>query len=365
VEQTAGMHIYRAQAGAFSAIHRFIATYGHPYLEKCFDRVLKQERPNCIHFQHLMGLPAKLVSIARRAGIPMAFTLHDYWFACPNAQLLTNYSWEVCKGPRFWLNCAYCAVARLEMPILAPLIPLLALLLAYRALLLRNILKSADAIIAPTTFVREWFVKWGIPANRIRLIKHGIELPNQKRQLIKSPGVVRFAYIGGLAWQKGLHVLVKAFNGLPKGKATLSIWGDMETFPEYSATVRHLVSHPGIAFKGSFPREKLWNVLANIDVLVVPSLWYETSSLVIQEAFAAQIPVIASNQGALAEQVQDEVNGLLVPPGEVEALRTAMSRFLEEPGLLNALRSWIRPVRTLDEHVREVEELYYALAGAS
>ena len=88
---------------------------------------------------------------------------------------------------------------------------------------------------------------------------------------------------------------------------------------------------PRVRFMGELSREQVWGCLAKVDVLVVPSLWYEAFSLIAHEAFLAGIPVIASRLGALAEVVQDGVDGLLVPPSDVSAWTATLQRLVDEP----------------------------------
>jgi glycosyltransferase involved in cell wall biosynthesis len=93
-------------------------------------------------------------------------------------------------------------------------------------------------------------------------------------------------------------------------------------------------------------------------VVVVPSLWFENSPVVIQEARAAGVPVVASRHGALVEKVRDGVDGLLFTPGDAGALRQALLRVAEEPGLLVRLRLGVPPAMDLGEHVEKLEQIY-------
>jgi glycosyltransferase involved in cell wall biosynthesis len=173
----------------------------------------------------------------------------------------------------------------------------------------------------------------------------------------KSETATHFAYIGGLSPQKGVHVLIEAFNGLP-ASARLTIAGDEHAFPEYCTDLRKQAKHPGIHFVGLLDRPGVWRTLAQADALVVPSLWYETASLIVQESFATRTPVIAADHGALAERVRHEIDGLLVPPGDTLALRSAMRRLMDDSCLLTRLRAGIQPVKGMEEHVEQLEAIY-------
>ena len=147
-------------------------------------------------------------------------------------------------------------------------------------------------------------------------------------------------------------------NQLPEGTVSLTLYGNLETFPEYAAELGSMAQHPGIRFMGQVARDELWPAMAHFDVLVLPTLWYEASPLIIQEAFAVDLPIVASDIGAMPELIADDVDGLLVPPGDVDALRDALLRLLEDPDLLQQLRQGIHPVRSIDDHLQEVGALY-------
>ena len=354
-----GVRVHRVPLGPRSANAVFFDTFTQRTLSTAFAAVLQQERPDLIHVQHLMGLPARLIDLITAVGIPFIVTLHDYWYVCANAQLLTNTRQEICAGPRWWINCGQCALARAGHPDWPVLAPALAPLMGYRNRLLRRALTRAAWLIAPTEFVRETYQQLGVPTARMRVISHGIEVPVAlPAAQPRSTDVLRVTYIGGLSWQKGVHVVIEAVNGLPAPAVQLSIYGDTTAFPEYAAELKRLAHHPQIHFAGRLARTELWPVLRETDVVVVPSLWYETASLIIQEAFAADVPVIVSNLGALRERVRDSVDGLLVAPGDPVAWRAALQRCMAEPELLPRLRQGIRPVRSIDDHLADLEALY-------
>lgn len=357
----AGVLVRAAWDGTVTPRSRFLATFRPSPLTATFVNLLDVLRPDLVHVQHLMGLPLALPRALIERRIPYVVTLHDYWWVCANAQLLTNYDATVCDGPRACFNCARCALARSGAGRLWPAVPPLAGLLAWRNVQLRAVLRHAAAIVAPSAFVRQWYgraLSHGEAAQRITVIPHGIEPPDTD----ETPGVDlhqgprRVVYIGGLSWQKGVHVVVEAFQGL-EGATELWIAGDETADPGYVQHLRELAS-PHVRFLGKLRRAAVWKTLAQADVVVVPSLWYETFSLIVREAFAAGVPVVVSDLGALAEAVRDGVDGLRVPPGDVAAWRAALRRLSSSPGLRAELRSNIRPPVALEEHIARIEALY-------
>lgn len=356
-----GVRVYRAVTGERSATAVFTSTFREADILAAFERTLAAEQPDLVHVQHLMGLPVGLVERVWRRAIPFVVTLHDYWHVCANAQLLTNYDNTICAGPRAWINCGRCGLARAGHD-LWPLAPALAPVMAARARRLRGVLDAATAVISPSQFTRDMHVQLGISAERITVIPHGIDVPAELPPHVEQPEF-RIGYVGGIAWQKGVEVLVSAVNQFgPDTAVGLTVYGDLEAFPDYTAVLRQTATHPGIRFAGRIPHAALWAALAELDVLVVPTLWYETSSLIVQEAHAAGVPVVASDIGVMGERVRDGVDGRVFPPGDVQALHAILCELAADPAQLARLRSGIHPVRTLDAHVDDIVALYTAVA---
>jgi glycosyltransferase involved in cell wall biosynthesis len=103
---------------------------------------------------------------------------------------------------------------------------------------------------------------------------------------------------------------------------------------QHTEQLRQLVARPGVTFHGQVEHKQILAALENIELLLVPSLWYETYSVNVDEALAAGVPVLVSSHGAAAERIEAEVSGLLAPPGDVAAWRAQMQRVRAEPGLL-------------------------------
>ncbi len=168
-----------------------------------------------------------------------------------------------------------------------------------------------------------------------------------------------------MAPHKGCDLLIRAFRSLPRGlEATLDIYGNLERFELFAEELRGLAGDDErINFAGPFARERVGQVLAGLDVLVVPSRWYENQPGVIFEAFAAGVPVVATDVGGMSEFVKHEENGLLFELENAKDLAWQLRRLGEEPGLIEKLRDGIGPVKTVKENVDELEKLYNTLLG--
>jgi len=114
---------------------------------------------------------------------------------------------------------------------------------------------------------------------------------------------------------------------------------------------------------GRYDNREVGRILSEVDVVVAPSIWYENAPLVIREAFLARKPVITAAFGGMQEWVQDEVNGLLFRPRDVEDLRSKLARFIADPDLVRRLSRSFPPVKSIAEDAQEMEARYRALLG--
>jgi hypothetical protein len=170
---------------------------------------------------------------------------------------------------------------------------------------------------------------------------------------------ITIGYIGTLAPHKGCHVLVDAFGKLSNSDSRLKIYGNPKEFPDYVAGLHAAAKeNDAIEFCGTFPNAHIADVLSGIDVLVVPSVWYENTPLVVYSALAAKCPVIASNFPGMSEVVRDGWNGLLFEPSSADALSDCLARLRREPALLQALSKNCEPPKSIAAYVDELLGLY-------
>jgi glycosyltransferase involved in cell wall biosynthesis len=226
---------------------------------------------------------------------------------------------------------------------------------------MQQALAEVDLFLAPSRFLRERFIEFGIPAEKILYKDNGFDLARLRsvRRLPRYSRRIVFAYIGTLVEHKGVHVLVEAFNRLDPAQAELRIHGELHVFPHYTARLQALATHPAITFAGGFDNRQVGRILAEVDAVVVPSLWFENSPLTIHEAFLTGVPVIASRLGGMAEYVEHGRTGLLFNPGDVEDLRKQLEWAIEHPQAFTAMPS--PQYASMDEHARELIALYQEL----
>jgi glycosyltransferase involved in cell wall biosynthesis len=238
--------------------------------------------------------------------------------------------------------------------------PLVALPFAYRNHYLQEVLAGVDLFIAPSEFLRQQYVGQGFDRERILVMENGLDaekLAIDTRDLPEPPVRPHFGFLGSLAWQKGVHVLVEAFNRL-NTNAALTIYGSEQTFPEYVAQLKALARHPYIRFAGSLDPRQVGTALRQMDCLVVPSLWYENSPLVIQEAYGVGVPVVASRLGAMTEKVGEGRTGRLFEAGNVAALAEVLQDLADHPQKLTSMAQHITPAPAMTLHAAQLLQIY-------
>ena len=339
----------------------FLDRFDNPDARIAIRDVLDRHRPDVVHAQHLLYLSAELIPECRTRGIPVVVTLADYWFICHRVRLERR-DGQLCQGPARGWNCCQCLnTSRLGRSHLNPAAVAANL---YRYAYLVRQLNKADRILAPSAFLRDTMVRNGIDPGRIQHCDYGtVEPPAAAvesfagRRLYKP---VRFGFLGSFLRHKGVHVLIEAFNRLPPGSAELHLFGT-EPDPGYAGALKQQARHDGIRWRGALPHDQRWTSLAEIDVLVVSSIWYENSPLTIHEALVAGVPVIGSAMGGIPELVAHERTGLIYPALDADALAACLRRVTEDPACVARWRAAITRPKTMEQHVDEIEGLYREL----
>jgi glycosyltransferase involved in cell wall biosynthesis len=215
----------------------------------------------------------------------------------------------------------------------------------------------------------ELLTRNGIPPGKLSLSRHGLPasqaIPSEATPTPSSDrDRLRIAFLGRLHPTKGLHVLLRAITSIPGAALELHVFGIPEDAHEnaYTHSLRKLANGDArIRFCPPLASDTVPTALRGYDILAVPSQWLETGPLVVLEAFAAGIPVIASKLGGIAELVTDGIDGILVEPELVESWSAALRRFSEQPDLLPQLRRGVRPPRPIEAVANDMQRIYCGL----
>ncbi|MBN1869563.1 MAG: glycosyltransferase family 4 protein [Candidatus Omnitrophica bacterium] len=362
-----GLNVYKIN-NTLKGYRSIEKIYKNQKIEEIFSQVLDEVRPDLVHIQHLLFLSTGIVEEIKKRGIPIVFTLHDYWLVCPRGQLL-KYNLKPCKEP-LKANCLYCLGRALSFKNLAK--RLLGFrfgrrIFKRRHFALQDIEPNVDLFIAPSEFLRRKFIEFGLPPEKIVHLDNGMDLSLFDDIKKTESDQIRFGFIGTLIPSKGAHVLLEAFRKM-NGKATLKIYGHSPVnngLFDYARKLKRMAKANNISFMGTFDNKEVARVFKDIDVLVFPSLWEENSPMILREAALSRTPVIASRIGGAEELVQDYQNGVLFEPGNKTALYEKMNFLIEHPQERQAM-GCAAPVRVkhIKENCSQLKEIYERLMDA-
>lgn len=340
--------------------------YDHPGLAPLLERILRTLAPDVVHICHLANFTAALPHVTARLGIPTFATLTDFFNLCLTTRLELP-DGGLCNGPNanrsnclscgllaragerpnaFWRALAQPSVRSVAAATAASLAPVLPLDLGRdaravrdRARVLRVALAHCRAAFAPSAFLAELFDAHGAGPPLFRS-PFGVEIDRAPKPAA-SGRPVRFGFIGQLAYHKGPHLLLQALRALPRDAFTVDIWGSESLSPAYARDLRAVATQtvPPLParFRGTFAEGEMSGLLAEVDVLVMPSTWFENAPLTLLKALATHTPVVVSDVPGMTEFIEEGVNGFSFPRGDAEALATVLQRFVDVPDLAATL----------------------------
>ena len=231
-----------------------------------------------------------------------------------------------------------------------------------------RLLPCVTRFFSPSRFLREHLVEWGIAPDRIEHLPNGIDLEPFADFRREPSEKLRVAFLGTLAPHKAPHLLVDAWSRLDenlRAKAELTLYGPKQHYPSYVAALERSAAAVGAALPGSLRREEVPATLGRIDLLVVPSIWYENAPLTIQEARATRTPLLVSDLGGMAELVEPGRHGWRFRPGDPADLAAHLERCLTDPTLLEQLDAGDDPVPDMMDTTRAVERAYFEVLERS
>jgi glycosyltransferase involved in cell wall biosynthesis len=370
------------------------------------DRVLRATQPDVLHVHSLLNLSFMLPRLARARGVAVAATLHDHSLACPaGGQRLHLLERTVCReieparcaacfphspfhaqltvagmgraagadgswlgrAARWGASLAPGAAALFRRQVLARTRPVPAAEIEARLDGLRQVFDAVQLFVAPSRSVADAHERLGLHRSKLLVSDYGFVRPVLRPAASRPPErdrvPVRIGFVGTLVWHKGLHVLIDAARQLPAGTFELEVWGALDTFPEYTATLKTMARGLPVHFRGAFQNGHGADVYSRFDLLVVPSLWPENSPLVIHEAFMAGVPVVGARIGGIPELVTDGVDGVLYDAASPDALAEALRGLILRPDRLAQMADRPPRVKSIEEDARDWERRYESLVN--
>ena len=294
---------------------------------------LRRNSCDLLHIAHPMRL-APVAAAAAELSIPYVVTLTDFWMICPKVNLRTSFD-TLCLGPEGGASCARLC------PELEPDF------VKSRLECGRELLAGAQYVVAPSRFLAAIFRR-ELPGLNVSTIPHGLRLGvfNSNLRTYDQTSSVIFAYCGGLAPHKGVHILVRAFRSLSSANVELRVYGAAgEHQRDYERLLRDTAGEDErIKFFGRYQNGEIHEIFQSIDVVVIPSLCYESYSFTLHEALASNVPVVASDVGSLSETIAEAGAGFTFRMGDQEDLKSNLASIADNPAILNEMKKTMETV---------------------
>ncbi|HEV2303364.1 MAG TPA: glycosyltransferase family 4 protein [Stellaceae bacterium] len=334
-----------------------------------FTALIDRIDPDVIHFHHYLGIGLELIAAARRKRpkVRIFVTLHEYLAICANfGQMVKTNGMALCQAASPH-DCASC------FKDIAPAEFLL------RETFIKSHFEKVDMFIAPSEFLRQRYIAWGIPVWQITVVENGIAplRPPPPRSLGEGERRSSFGFFGQIIPYKGVVELLTAFEYLGQFPAPITegirlvINGAIpEQNPRaFVERVRELLGRTRhrVHFAGAYRNEDLHRLMAAVDWVVVPSLWWENSPMVIEEALAHRRPVISSNIGGMVEKIRWGKDGLHFAVGNPFELASLVVQLAAENSVWDGLQQTMRQPTTIGEsvsrHLQYYRDQSFAVAG--
>ena len=321
-----------------------------PPISAAWEATLDRVRPDVVHYFNLNNLGASLINRTAARGIPAYFSPNNYWLVCPRGYLIRA-NLEMCAGPRDGGDCAAC-VGSADVD-------------GHRRRLgeIRSRAEAGlNAILSVSHSVRRTLLASGYPADLVDVVRQ--TMPHESEiweQVGRDRAVGRIgerltvAFLGSAYPHKGPQLLIEAAQ---RCSAQLSVQIYGEVSGRFAEELRALDVRGVAEFHGKFEPSEIPVLLASIDAVALPSMWWDCAPLAAFECHAARVPLLVPRLGGLPESIRDGVDGLSFAPNDAADLAVQLDRLALEPGLLERLQVAIEPTRRFSDYIDELEAYY-------
>mgnify|MGYP002761201733 CR=1 FL=1 len=319
---------------------------------------LEKTRPDLVHMHSLTrGCSVHHAQEVTRRDLPLFITVHVPEVSCPRGTMM-RWGTTPCDGEIRPVRCGACVLQEKGLPRTLAW-PMSAASTAgvgravpgalgtalgrapqiqHRKNALQALMRSAEHVVVVAEWLKEVLVRNEISADHITVSRHGLtdamratlQEAAHRRQPPSEEAPLRIGFVGRFTEVKGPHVVVEAIQRLPEDvdvEAHLYGMTQSKEDQDYLSDMKQSVlEEPRVQFCGPMTDDNRTEAFASFDLLAVPSLGFETGPYTVLEAYAANLPVLGSNHGGIAERVMDGESGILVPPGDIAAWTAAIEQ---------------------------------------
>ncbi len=343
--------------------------FRHPDLtavHRPLNDLLSWFRPDVVHLHHYTSFGVEVLRLIRNwsESVAILLTLHEYLAICHhNGQMVKTGTLQLCQRATP-AACARCFPERAAQDFFL------------REAYIKSMFEVVDRFVCPSRFLADRYADWGIPTAKLVYLENGQDRQDRlpARSLRSGELRGRFAFLGQLNPYKGVGLLLEAVERIQRDdrklakRISLSLHGwnlDIQT-TEFRESLRGPMERTRkvVTAGGAYRREQLPGLLRGIDWVVVPSMWWENSPLVIQEAFKLGRPVIASDIGGMREKVTHGVNGLLFQAGNAVELADCLAKAARGTKRYERLQAAVPSPLGVEEWVDGQLDLYDEIVDA-
>jgi glycosyltransferase involved in cell wall biosynthesis len=335
----------------------FIHSNGDPEFPPEFMTLLAELKPDVVHLHHYTNFGIEALLQIRRVlpDVRIILTLHEYLAICNHfGQMVKRPNFALCDGasPR---ACHKCFPEKPEPDFFL------------RELFMKRFFRLVDHFVSPSQFLIDRYVAWGLPAERLTMIENGMPIRPPRDRPNVYPGFedgLTVGFFGQISALKGINVVLDAAEMLhTQGHSNIRIdvHGDHSGQPEAfrkDFEARLAKAPPNFSFRGPYENQRVDALMRSVHAVLVPSIWWENSPLVIQEALLNRRPVICSDIGGMAEKVRDGRDGFHFQAGSAFSLANLLRGLASEPQRLTALQQTMAVPPTIAETGAAVRDLY-------
>ncbi|OGW38369.1 MAG: hypothetical protein A2Y97_14405 [Nitrospirae bacterium RBG_13_39_12] len=296
---------------------------------KVSSELIAKEAPDIVHVGHPMRV-GELIKALEPFRIPYLVTLTDFFLICPKVILFSSKN-VLCAGPDGGDAClTLCPELQNNF-------------ITNRLAFAKDVLFKAKKVIAPSIFLASVFKK-EFENLDLKIINHGLDFAAVKinRRNNKAGDNIVFCYAGTLAPHKGIHILISAFKKIISNRVSLKVYGSGPDELYINSLKAMAKGDERIECCGTFSEHQFGDIFSKVDAVVIPSLCYESYSMVLHEALACNVPVIVSKAGGMAEKIRDCVNGFTFTVGDSKNLKEILENMANNAELINTLRANIK-----------------------
>jgi glycosyltransferase involved in cell wall biosynthesis len=327
----------------------------NPRFRREIERLFRQLAPDIVHFHHYANLGVEVFQHLKRVrpNCGIVLTLHEYLAICNHfGQMVTHPHQTLCyqSSPARCQTC-FPHLSRADFFL--------------RGLYIKRYLALVDQFIAPSHFLAERYVAWGVPAAKIQVIENLVPpMEMVANTPLPEDGPLRIGFFGQISPLKGIDVLLDTAAILERNRGhsvSFEIHGDYRAQPmEFQQAFLQRLRKVGsnVTFCGPYEREQVNHLMRSVHAVLVPSVWWENAPVVIQESLRNRRPVICSNIGGMAEKVRDGVDGLHFPVGNAMALASLLQHLAEHRARLAELSAAMTGQAVMESSVDDYLTLY-------